>query len=402
MFSLKLVKETCNIPVKSTNISFPPPSPRNFNSNPKYVGSPQVKAEVKPKQNKRPLTENPDSQVPLSSAALQVAKKVKTGIVPTSPLYSLTNTETPTATNDMFDSYGFFEDPFVKLDNVRAAIDGQQGLLNEFSAKPFKTMEDIRNIIAIENEMTRLKELEGECYLAAVTLPSSSSAVPFIDSPHQYYSTPDIDLQTHEKSLATHIFPMETDPGNSSMTSSLFPVFSAPADSFRFFSKEIRENSSIFGSSPCTSPVRDFTSDSVFGSSPCTSPVRDLMAMPDPAQIFNAQASSSKYPQMSSDEDDSEVDSDYDGRIVPDTSELLRRIGIEAPLPIHNEGTDANGDFYGRGRDLFDGPRASNDELVFIQMVFAFYSLALQFGEVFDPSRQRRNIQWERTCGRRA
>jgi hypothetical protein len=284
----------------------------------------------------------------------------------------LTNTETPTPTNDMFDSYGF-EDPFVKLDNVRAAIDGQQGLLNEFSAKPFKTMKDIRNIIAIENEMSRLRELEGECYLAAVTMPSSSSAVPFIDSPHQYHPIPDIDLETDEKSLTTQVFPMETDPGNNSMTSSSFPVFSAPADSFRLFSEEIRENNSIFGSSPCTSPMRDFTSDSVFGSSPCTSPVRDLMAiqkMPDPAQFLNAQASSSKYPQMSSDEDDSEVDSDHDRRNVPNTSEFLRRIGIEAPLPIQDEGTDANGDFYGRGRDLFDGPRASNDELVFIQMIF--------------------------------
>ncbi len=373
MFSLKLVKETCNLPVKS-DISFPPPLPSDYNSNPKYASSLQVKAEVKPKQNpsyKRPLTENSDSEVALSSAALQVAKKVKTGIVPKSPLYSLTNTETPTATNDMFDTYGFFEDPFVKLDNVRAAIDGQQGLLNEFSAKPFKTMKDIRNIIAIENEISRLRVLEGDCYLAAVTMPSSSSAMPSVDSPHQYHPTPDIDLETNENSFMTHGFPMETDPGNNSMTGSLFPVFPAPADTFRLFPEEIRENNSIFGSSPCTSPVLEF--HSMFGSSPRTSPVRDLMAiqkMPDPTQFFDAQASSSKHPQMSSEEDDSEVDSDYDDRNVPDTSEFLKRIGIEAPLPIWDDGTDANGDFYGRGRDLFDGPRASNDELVFIQMKF--------------------------------
>ena len=45
-------------------------------------------------------------------------------------------------------------------------------------------------------------------------------------------------------------------------------------------------------------------------------------------------------------------------------ADLVNRIGINVPPPIVNDAQDDNGDYYGRGADLFEGPRASADEYV--------------------------------------
>lgn len=346
MFCFKIVKETCNsIAISSaTNTSFPPPSPRDFNSTQNSAGRSQVESEVEQKQNpshKRPLTE--DSGIDVATVDLQVAKKVKTVLNSKSPLSSSTNTEAPSASKDMSDTADF-EDLFVKLDNVLAAIGGQQNLLDQYAAKPFKTLTDIRHIIAIENELSRLRKLENDCYVAATSIPSSSSTIPFVASPQQYHPTPipNVDFETDGRSL-THS--MDTDNDTNFMTSPSFSTFSDPADdSWGPFSGK---NSSLSGPSSPSYAMRDTPS---------------IHNVSSPAQLVNAQASSSKYQpeRMNTDEDDLEEDFEYD------TSELLKLIGIEAPLPIRDEGTDANGDFYGRGRDLFEGPRASHNESVFI------------------------------------
>ena len=43
-------------------------------------------------------------------------------------------------------------------------------------------------------------------------------------------------------------------------------------------------------------------------------------------------------------------------------ADLVNRIGINIPPAINNDAHDDNGDYYGRGRDLFEGPRASANE----------------------------------------
>lgn len=63
-------------------------------------------------------------------------------------------------------------------------------------------------------------------------------------------------------------------------------------------------------------------------------------------------------------EDDSDSDYNSDEENI-DTAALLNRIGVTAPLPVLNDAVDDNGDYYGRGRDLFDGPKAAHDESVF-------------------------------------
>jgi len=56
---------------------------------------------------------------------------------------------------------------------------------------------------------------------------------------------------------------------------------------------------------------------------------------------------------------DSSSDDDED---MPNVADFLSRIGVTAPPLVENDAIDGNGDYYGRGRDLFHGPRASRDE----------------------------------------
>jgi len=55
--------------------------------------------------------------------------------------------------------------------------------------------------------------------------------------------------------------------------------------------------------------------------------------------------------------------------------DLVNRIGIDIPPPIDNDAQDDNGDYYGRGRDLFEGPRASADEYVYAP----YFNTAIDF-----------------------
>jgi hypothetical protein len=87
-------------------------------------------------------------------------------------------------------------------------------------------------------------------------------------------------------------------------------------------------------------------------------------------------ASGSKGPSPFSPKYESDLPSDDFGMNPSDSEnedyvnpviahDLVNRIGINIPPPIDNDAQDDNGDYYGRGRDLFEGPRASVDEYVY-------------------------------------
>ena len=44
--------------------------------------------------------------------------------------------------------------------------------------------------------------------------------------------------------------------------------------------------------------------------------------------------------------------------------DLIARVSIKVPTPIPTDHRDDNGDFHGRGRDLYVGPQAKADECV--------------------------------------
>ena len=56
---------------------------------------------------------------------------------------------------------------------------------------------------------------------------------------------------------------------------------------------------------------------------------------------------------------------DSDEEMTPAiTDDLIARVGIKVPAPIRTDHEDDNGDFHGRGRDLYVGPQAKADECV--------------------------------------
>ena len=97
-------------------------------------------------------------------------------------------------------------------------------------------------------------------------------------------------------------------------------------------------------------------------------------------------ASGSKGPSPSFPKYESDLQSDDFGMNPSDSEsedyvnpaiahDLVNRIGINIPPPIENDAQDDNGDYYGRGRDLFEGPRANADEYVYAP----YFNTAMDF-----------------------
>lgn len=63
--------------------------------------------------------------------------------------------------------------------------------------------------------------------------------------------------------------------------------------------------------------------------------------------------------------DDDSEDSDVPGAVnPPDLGYIYQQIGINIPVPMDDDAHDDNGDYHGRGRDLFVGPQAAAEEYV--------------------------------------
>lgn len=65
-------------------------------------------------------------------------------------------------------------------------------------------------------------------------------------------------------------------------------------------------------------------------------------------------------------DDDSGYDSDFNGYagMPAIANEVIDKIGIKMPSAIIDDAHDSNGDYHGRGHDIFVGPQAKADECV--------------------------------------
>lgn len=287
----------------------------------------------------------------------------------------------------MYATFDLPQDPIFMLDNVRAAIAGQQNLLQAILAKPFKSPDDIRNIQFTEQELQRLLASERSYLTALLNMPSSSSdsflenaALSNVFQPTCSFTG---DFAEGSSSISPQEYPMELDipytyPWDLDFTTT--PLSADPSFFDSFVPHSTRKMSidhnateiaySTIAQSPtfvdqnANEGVQVLVSTQLPAGPP---PTQTTSALQNTNHSYNnPQSCSSKLLPVPTHESEDEYldDSDDEGSLLNPT-EYLNRIGVEAPLPMPNDAVDDNGDYYGRGHDLFDGPRAAHDELVF-------------------------------------
>jgi len=303
------------------------------------------------------------------SAIHKNAKKSKTVVTSKTPLVPVTNTASVSEglSLDKRDSFsrsiGLQQHPREQLDNIRVALIGQQTLLERIRAKSVKTAQDRERAKMYEAELCRLQELEQQYFMSSL---ASSSSTPFNTyQPFLFKSEPLDDQRMFDQwQGVAEPFPMDLDiDPYAPSTSTAGAQFPGPSrypspNPFLLQSDSTHVAHDI-------KPVVQFN-DAIASTSKVTQKAGSSY-LPVPPNVNNAHASGSNQPQppgghpdMTDDDDYSDDDShEYN---LPDTSGLVNRMGFKLPPPIADDARDSNGDYYGRGRDLFEGPRAAHDE----------------------------------------
>lgn len=137
---------------------------------------------------------------------------------------------------------------------------------------------------------------------------------------------------------------------------------------------ETSSSTSSSSGSPLISRITSFLSNAVASGSKSVYPSLDDMKPPPLEDLkpkipgaFDTDSDGSK----DGSEDDSEDDSEEESELPVNLAPFVERLGVHAPPPMVVNGYDAhdyNGDYHGRGRDLFVGPQAAVDEYVLYTM----------------------------------
>lgn len=356
-------------------------------SNPKVTSA---TAELKSDHSGQNSSRKRHSDSALSSERFpEISKKLKADVGPKSPLSAVTNTTIPPLApkKEMDQTLNTSQDVFFMLENIRAAIMGQENYIQLLRAKPFRSLEDLRNIQSAEGELQRLTALEKSYEEALFRMPSSSSSssipVPEATFPsHAYQSPSSFGDDFHPGS--SYDYPMDVDatfppsdplssPSSLAGPSSFFDSYE-PYFSFDLTPTLADQNATAYAAptQPPHSSLYQNANEHFNAPRASTSTQPDILRPTAPTHFVEMdqmyvipRASSSKDPGVmepdSADESD-HLDGASDDEYPQDTAELFNRIGLRAPPPILDDAADENGDYYGRGRDLFDGPRAGPDE----------------------------------------
>ncbi|KAF9527621.1 SNF2 family N-terminal domain-containing protein [Crepidotus variabilis] len=280
------------------------------------------------------------------SAYSPLNKKPRTGPNITNPLTSVTNRTVkglPDQDQEMLPAF-HAPGPMQRLQDIRLAIAGQQSNINRVSVKPRPSPEELLFVRDCQNELQRLLQLQQACYQEVAMHPSSSnnsaiSQMPQQSSHQQIRPLASSQVSLKREPVEARPFPMDID---------VKPIFDPPANGATVDQKP------VIVAGPSWGPQKS-----------------------EPPPFFHkvqAQASTSRLPRPSapaelprrvlnySDSDDSdENDNNYEYDL--DASAFMNRIGMKAPAPIIDDGRDSDGDFHGRGKDLYEGPRATQDDL---------------------------------------
>lgn len=310
---------------------------------------------------------------PKDNSTLGLTKKLKREPSSKIPFATVTNTsmtggsqvadvewvagQFPVAMGSYYDPH----DPMVMLDDVRLAIVGQQNLLDQIMYRPGgPTQWDYQRINACQEELARLLALEQR-YSAMMASTSSAAGIqnqPFVNpepASNLYPLLAARGRQSLDRAPAlppppSFPVPMEVDhkpfPQPVASTSQAPYVQSYPAT----------EIPASYTSPPPTLKHEPEEKKPFIQTNPLAS--RSRVSLPFNANNVHPQPEFLRY-------DSEPYESDASSQAPPGMApiqNLLDRVGINVPPPIDNDAIDDNGDYHGRGRDLFEGPQAKHDE----------------------------------------
>ena len=307
------------------------------------------------------LSENSQAVNSFTNLKESSSKKAKTeSIASKTPLGQVTNTPIVNPSRGvstmypslLMDGSSTFDDPHIELENIQIAMSIQESELDRIRKKPRLSAEDHRTIADRKSELQRLRIYEKET--------TNRQSHPLTDRMPNVPQPFPMDLEVDRKPFIKseeppQPFPMDLEVDRKPIIESEKP-------------RTVRNARPLFPTSSSTPPELE----------------RKTLMMPPKRPV----ASSSKKPSprfpnyepsQSDDVDMNPSDSDNEDYLLNGNptiaADLLNRIGINVPPPIDNDAQDDNGDYYGRGRDLFEGPRASANEYVFAP----YFSLWIYF-----------------------
>ncbi|PPQ82538.1 hypothetical protein CVT25_007147 [Psilocybe cyanescens] len=284
------------------------------------------------------------------------SKKVKKEEPPTKvPLAQVTNTPIASGSRSSPDMNSFdaaYGDPENMLDNVRVAIFGQENLLYNIRCKASLGSEDFMMMKQYEDELERLRILEQECVQRVTSAYPGPSVVQQTQRPITVKAEP-VDIHYPSPQMYNAYTTSRTPPAPHPV------LMDFDLDSWSEFSSQ-QSNSS--------SPVYPYNL-------PGTSAVKSEPLKKDPFARSSSPVASGSAPFLPYHADDikpavdvemnspyvSEEDSEG-GLHIENENAFIAQVGINVPA-IYNDAHDSNGDYHGRGRDLFVGPLAGADDI---------------------------------------
>ncbi|KAF8804469.1 hypothetical protein BYT27DRAFT_7243611 [Phlegmacium glaucopus] len=261
-----------------------------------------------------------------------LSKKVKVEMaIPKTPLAQVTNITSSS------------NDESHTLDVINVAIARQQRLLDRIGGKRAQSREDRKNAEKYNREIARLDALK-----------------------HEHTASKPLSLNVKNERVVKQ---ENEDPKSSAiMATSDNPLVDRKPQPFPLameldYKPHIKREEPSGSSStiPQSAPIK---------AAPLTPPQLQppLPASPLTIQPIASGSKSSKhepYDHEPMDVGSDGYDSDFHGYegMPAVADEVIDKIGIRVPPPILGDAHDDNGDYYGRGRDLFVGPRAQADDI---------------------------------------
>uniref|UniRef100_A0A8H8CFK2 Uncharacterized protein n=1 Tax=Psilocybe cubensis TaxID=181762 RepID=A0A8H8CFK2_PSICU len=291
------------------------------------------------------------------------SKKVKTEDSATKiPLAQVTNTPIASgsrSSSDMSFLYAVngLQDPQSMLENVRVAISGQELLLRKFYPITNVSHQDFMKIQECEDELRRLRALEQEYVRHSMDIYSGPSIMqsaqrPFLVKPEPVdlrYPQPQFDRPSTNSTAFPSPMDIDRQPVNRFNEVKPFTNHAGPSSLNGWGDRYNISGSSVVKPEPIKAEPFNLRSSPIASSSR-SSP----FSIPDIKPSTDVPMSSP----FNSDDEDSEVELH-----VENENAFVSQLGINVPAPIHDDSHDSNGDYHGRGRDIFVGPLANANDI---------------------------------------
>ena len=294
-------------------------------------------------------------------------KKLKTEQTPKTPLAPLSNTFTASElpTSRAVPPPPDIQETRARLQEVQAQIAAAQTSLDRIKRKTKKSKADLTRMNGYMQELQTLNMLKAE-YNAAIPSLSPLKRTHSMASLHSPIKSENMFSHPFPGSCDSDMLPQPFDKPVAKSETKPFPLFSNADDWPAVDAIPVYVERKPFPVA-AENPFCEYKPQQPVASGSNvklpSGPTLIEEKITTTSQAAQPVASGSNVPLPYAHAPYSHWDSDEE--MTPAiTDDLIARVGIKVPAPIRTDHEDDNGDFHGRGRDLYVGPQAKADEYV--------------------------------------